>query len=134
MEEDELIHLRKLAGLGSESATIVTSLELQRSHKKEAFRVLRHEHQAQITLATILCGTRFKHPFQGILIPTECQNTWRKRGEEMCGEEDSLEHLLKCYGLERHLKKGAESIAFLVKMGRRAIQKAPGVNIPKYII
>ena len=134
MEEDELLHLRKLAELGSESAAIVTSLELQRSHIEEAFRVPRHEHQAQITLATILCGTRFKHPVQGILIPTERQNTWRKGGGEMCGQEDSMERLLKCCGLERHLKKGAESITFLVKMGRRAIQRAPGVNIPKYII
>ena len=133
MEEDELLHLRKLADLGSESATVVANLKLERSIKKETFRVLRHEHPSQITLVTILCGSRFKHPFQGILFPTERQNRGGRREREVCGREDSLEHLLKCHGLEKYRETGPASVGFLVRMARRAIQLAPGVNIPKYL-
>ena len=128
---DERLHIQKLAGIGSESARIIVKMNTERSFIKEAFRQLRGEHPAQIALATILCGTRFKYPFQEILIPTECPN---KRNRSLaCGKEDSLEHLIKCYGLAKRYGTGVASIAFMVKVARRAAPEAPGVSIPKYI-
>ena len=111
----------------------MANLKLERSIIKETFRVLRREHPSQITLATILCGSRFKHPFQGILFPTERQNRGGRREREMCGQEDSQEHLAKCYGREKYRKTGPASVGCLVRMARGAIQLAPGVNIPRYL-
>ena len=132
MQGDETLHIKRLADLGSESAKNIMRLKLERSFIKEAFRQLRGEHPAQITLATIPCGTRFKYPFQGLLLPTECPN--KRRSDLACGAEDSLEHLIACYGLKKHVGTGVASIEFMVKMARRAVSDTPGVSVPKYIL
>ena len=132
MREDELLHIRKLAGLGSESAGILEKLGTERAFVAEAFRILRGNHAAQITLATILCGTRFKYPYKGLLIPTECTN--KRGGTETCGEEDSLDHLITCYRLRKRWGAGVNSIRVMVTMARRAISGTPGVNAPRYIV
>ena len=134
MDSDELRHLKKLAELGSESAEIIKKLNLTRGHIAEAMSRLKHSHPAQITLASILCGTRFKFAFQGVLIPTECPNGWGRKEDELCGEEDSFEHLISCHGLRKYIESGPYIVDFLVRMAKRATPMSPGINIPKYIV
>ena len=110
----------------------MTSLKAERPFVKEAFRRLRGRHAAQVTLATILCGTRFKYSYQSLLLPTECPN--RRQGKRMCGREDFFAHLLRRHRLERHWGTGVDSIELMVKMAIRATPESPGVNIPKYIL
>ena len=126
MRQDELLHLRKLAGIGSDSAKVLTALNTERPFVKEAFGRLRGNHIAQVTLAAILCGTRVKHPY----IPPERQNMYHS--EEKCGKEDTFDHLIKRHGLRRRWGTGANSVGLMVKMAIRASREAPGINIPKY--
>ena len=95
-------------------------------------RVLKGNHPAQITLASILCGARFKYAFQGMLIPTECPN--KKKDGVQCGQEDSLEHLIKCHGLSKYKEEEPYVVDLMVKMAKRAIPSVPGVSIPKYVV
>ena len=128
------MHLRKLAELGSESAGTVLALEAKRDHIQEAMSRLRDSHLAQITLATILCGTRFKRAFQGVLVPTECPNGWRKKKGVQCGKEDSFEHLIRRHGLITYREENPHVVDLMVKMARKATPKTPGINILKYVI
>ena len=123
-----------MAEVGSESAQIVTSLKIARDHEKEAMRKLKGNHPAQITLARILRGAGFKHAFQGMLIPTDCQN--KERSGSLCGQEDSLEHLVDRHGLKRYSENEPYVVELIVKMARSplAVPPAPGVSVPKYIV
>ena len=76
----KLLRLAKLADLGSESASVKPGPNIERSYVKEAMGVLWNNHLAKITLATIFRGARFKHSFQGALLPTERLD---KRGGEV---------------------------------------------------
>ena len=134
MHSDELSQLRKLKEVGSESAKIIVDLELTRGHVKEAMRVLKHNHEAQVTLASILCGTRFKHAFQSVLVPTECPNKKRRKDGLMCGAEDSFEHLVKCHGLQKFKDEKPYVVDLLVRMAKRSISSTPGISVPKYIV
>ena len=96
-----------------------------------AMSILREERGAQATLTSILGATRFKTYFYGVLVPTRCPHTW---GRVACGMKDSYEYLLKCYKLENEVKKGHESLAFLVKMARKAMPARPGTIEPRFVI
>ena len=125
--------MRQLESIGSESAALINRLELTRPIIEEPMRLLRHSHAAQVNLANVLCGTRFKHSFSGVLVPTECQN--RSGGRTLaCGREDSFEHMMACYRLQDERATGAEAIPVLIKLATRTMPIVPGVNLPKYIL
>ena len=129
-ERDETAALRQLADLGSVSAGIITRLELTREIIQMATSILRTERAAQVTLMSILGGTRFKAYFHGVLVPTKCPHK-KRRG--ICGEEDSYEHLLWCYWLENREQKGPDSLDFLVAMARKTIPQIPGTAQPMFV-
>ena len=132
MESDELLHVQKLERLGSEAAPISAKLKFTGGYIREAMRLLRYNHPAHTTLASILFGTRFKYAFRGVLAPTGCQ---RKRSNgEMCREEDSPEHMMACYSLEEHIKTGPESASFLAGMAKATIPRILRVSIPKFVV
>ena len=64
-ERDELTALRQLADPGSVYAGLIVSLELARESIQMARSILRTERAAQVTLMSILGGTRLKAHFQG---------------------------------------------------------------------
>ena len=130
-ERDEILALRQLAELGSFSAGIITHLELTREIIHSAMSMLSRDRAAQVTLLSILGATRFKTFFHGVLVPTRCPHVL---GGEVCGTEDSYEHLLRCHGLRIHERKGADSLDFLVMMARRAVPAIPGTVMPMYVV
>ena len=130
-EEDELFVLRELAVLGSESAKIIIELQLTREIVAAAMAVLQRKRDLQVTLISILGATRFKRAFHGVLVPTRCPHF---RHGVLCGREDSFSHLIDCYNLRGGLKKGAESIDFLVSMARKTVTDTPGRSIPLYVL
>ena len=92
--------------------------------------MLRRERAAQVTLISILGGARFKYHFHGALVPTSCP---RMRGGNRCGAEDSYEHLLRCYGLRRRERVGADALDFLVLMARKTSPSVPGMVNPMFV-
>ena len=92
--------------------------ELTRDHIRVAYNILKEERRAQVALAKILSGARFKYYLNGVLVPTKCPN---KFGRIECNQRDSFDHLLKRYKLRAKLETGENSIGFLVSMKRRAI-------------
>ena len=129
-ERDELQALQLLESLNSESAEIITKLSLTREAIKLALMVLKDNHKAQINLMNIICGTRFKYHFHGVLVPTRCPNKYHGR---KCNETDSLEHLLRCYGLQKIDREGPMIVEFLTIMATRTITEEPGKPAPMYI-
>ena len=129
-EGDEILAIRQLAEVGSVSAGILTRLQLTREIAHMTMSMLRKERAAQVTLLSILGGTRFKHPFHGVLVPTMCP---RMRNGNRCGAEDSYEHLLRCYGLRRRERMGVDALDFLVLTARKAIPPVPGMVNPMYV-
>ena len=125
-----MLVLRQLSSLGSVSAEIITRLELTRELVRIAYTILKEERRAQVTLAKILSGTRFKYYLNGVLVPTRCPN---KFGRGECNQCDSFDHLLRCYGLRKKFKKGADSVKFLILMARRAIPPLNKRTRPMYI-
>ena len=130
LERDEKLVLRQLKDLGSESASIIIRLDLSRELIQAAMSILREDRPAQITLMTILGGTRFKYAYQGLLIPTSCP---RMRGGERCNQQDSFDHLIFCYALQTQLKTGLESVPFLVTMARKATPGHPRRVRPMFL-
>ena len=126
-ERDEYIALRQLADLGSVSAGIITRLELTRQVIQMAKSVLRTERAAQVTLMSILGGTRFETHFHGVLVLTMCP---RQKRNGTCRREDSYDHLLWRYWLRDREARGADSLDFLVTMARKAIPPIPGTVRP----
>ena len=130
-EEDELFVLRELAVLGSESAKIIIELQLTREIVAAAMAVLQRKRELQVTLISILGATRFKRAFHGVLVPASCPHF---RHGVLCGREDSFSHLLDCYNLRSGIKKGAESIDFLVEMAKKTVTTSPGRSVPLYVL
>ena len=128
---DELMVIRILATLSSESTNTITNLEISREMVKTALAGLRDNHKAQINLLNILSGTRFKYPFHGVLVPTCCQNIV---GERECGAEDSFEHMMQCYSICVPTKKGPEYIDFMVNLAVKTLHAGPGGPKPMFII
>ena len=129
-ENDEILAIRQLAEVGSVSAGILTRLQITREIVHLTMSMLRRERAAQVTLISILGGTRFKHHFHGVLVPTRCP---KLRNGRRCGSEDSYEHLLRCYGLRRYERTGPDALDFLVLMARKAIPPVPGMVDPMYV-
>ena len=122
MERDEITVLYQLRQLGSVAASIIIGLQLTREVLQEAFNGLQRDRPAQITLASIVSGARFRLFYQGRTISTVCGN---------CKvEPDSWEHLILCYGLADEIQVGLEATRFLVTLGRRAKLNPPGVSLP----
>ena len=130
-EEDELFILRELAVLGSESAKILIELQLTREIVAAATSVLQGKREHQVTLISILGATRFKRAYHGVLVPTRCPHF---RHGVLCGREDSFSHLLDCNNLRNGIRRGTESVDFLVKMARKTVTASPGRSIPLYVL
>ena len=126
---DETDILRMLATMESESAEIITRLSLTREVVAAALAVLQSDHAAQVNLLSILGGTRFKYAIHGVLVPTRCPN---KRYGRQCDQEDSYEHLLRCYALSTEERPGVAAVDFLVTMAKRTKTRQPGVPTPMY--
>ena len=130
-EEDGLFILRELAVLGSESAKIIVELQLTREIVAAATTGLQGKREHQVTLISILGATRFKRAYHGVLAPTRCPHF---RHGVLCVREDSFSHHIDCYNLRGGLKKGVESIDFLVRMARKTVTDTPGRSIPLYVL
>ena len=83
----------------------------------------------QVTLASILVGTRFKcfeKRMMGgsIRLPTECR--W-------CGERDSPAHILEHIGVTSVPTMPEELIEFLAKVAREADVVNPHISKPHYL-
>ena len=129
-ERDEIQELKLLRDLDSVSAGIIMNLELARELVRSALTILQGERLAQVTLAKILSGARFGYYLNGVLVPTQCPNTYRRvRG----GRVDSFAHLLRCSGLQNKIKEGPASVDFLLLMARRTIPPMPRQARPAHI-
>ena len=122
MEVDELRTLRRLAALGSQSAGILTRLEITREMVQEVLRRLRADRAAQVTLATVLAGTRFRVIGATGLVPAGCGKCHVM--------EDSFDHLLACYKLEDLYATGERAVEFLTVLAKRVKLTPPGVSRP----
>ena len=131
-QQDEHMALRHLGELESVSAAIILKLELTREIINEALSKLPRKHKEQINLLGILCGTRYKYYYKGTLLPTWCPN---KHQQQTCGQTDTFEHMVVCYGLRQYMAKGPGAIDFLVKMAKRTLPKGGEANRqrPRYI-
>ena len=128
--QDEVTVLRQLTELESVSAGIISRLELTRDIVKEAFAQVKREHAAQINLTSILCGTRYKYRYQGLLVPTQRRNGF---WGSWYGRLDAFNHTLSCYALKRYEATGLDAIEFLVRMARKTLRDNPGKPTPQFL-
>ena len=86
----------------------------------DALSKLRMRHPEQISLLSILCGTRYKYYQKGILLPM-----WRPngRGKQRCSVNDSFRHMLQRYDLNKHVATGLEAVKSLALTARRTLPK-----------
>ena len=110
--QDEQTVLTKLAELGSQSAQIITKLQLTREIIKEAPRELRDERRAQNNLLQVLSAARYKMLSLEGLQDTVCPL-------QACNSQDTFKHMLLCYDLSDPVQVGAASVTFLTKMARK---------------
>ena len=129
-QQDEHTAIRHLGELDSVSASVILQLHLTREIINEALSKLRLQHRAQMNLLSILCGTRFKYYYKGILLPTWCPNRHQR---QICGSTDTFNHLLVCYDLRRNLEAERGTSAFLVRMAKRTLPKNIQRPRPRYI-
>ena len=122
MEVDEQTVFRQLAQLGSMSAGLITDLRITREVVSEAMSVLRGDRAAQVTLVSILSATRFRVHYDGRVLDTVCEGCKVRK--------DSFEHMLQCYALTGQLRRGADSVKFLVQMAKKTKLSPPGVSRP----
>ena len=122
MDRDELMAMRQLATLESESAVIIVDLELTRGVIQEALGRLREDRAAQVTLASILSATRYRIYSHGRRLPTRCG--------KCRNAQDSFGHMIRCYALEGEVARGSQAVEFLVKMARVTKTKPPGLSLP----
>ena len=129
-ESDERRAITSLRVCGSISSGIFLRLGLTRKIIKEALKRLSYSRPLQVTLCSIICGTRFKFHDNGVLRPTVCQ----KAG---CGMIDSFEHLLDCTGLRLpdpadNPSEDEEEIlySFLEELAFHAYNVNPGFPVP----
>ena len=115
-DERRLIDL--LGNLDSESASIISYLDLSREAIQEALTRLRDNRSHQATLLSILAATRFRMLTKGGLVPTTC----RKSG---CGKRDSFWHLLTCCQLMTSVECGPYAVPFLVYLAQKAHATGP---------
>ena len=116
--QDERRILGRLGDLDSESASIISYLNLTREAINEALTQLRDERHHQVTLLSILAATRFRIPTKEGLVATVCPRP-------QCGKKDSFWHLIACYKLIESVECGAFAAPFLVYMARKTHTACP---------
>ena len=116
---DERRILDLLGDLDSESASIISFLDLSREAVSEVMDRLKDQRIQQVTLLAILSATRFRTLTKEGLVPTQCPRTG-------CGRKDSFWHLLECYGLQTSVENGPHVVPFLLYLA----QKIPAVTTP----
>ena len=130
-EKGEKAAFGMLKHLDSTSSTIITELGITRETVRAVLIELKERREAQTNLLSIICGTRFKYYFHGVLVPTRCPNQhWGRQ----CGKEDSLEHMIKCYSMSTIPREGPELITFLTTLAKRSVMRYPAHPSPMYII
>ena len=126
-EQDERETLSLLANIGSVSGKLVTEWGLTRAILKEVTRSLSFNRRMQVTISSIVTGTRFKWIGKGgeeteQLAPTLCRK---------CGiEEDNISHMLTCYDMGEVPKDEEGLIQFLTELARRTVVLNPQLALP----
>ena len=115
-----------LSDNGSISSTIFLEWGLSRPAIKGALQELFYNRRLQVTLASILTGTRFKFFDQmlgggSIRMPTVCKQ---------CGERDSPAHIMAHAGIDHPPGTIEEVIPFLVQMAITANAINPHISTP----
>ena len=125
-EQDEQKCFLLLANQGSISCTLFKEWHLSRAIIKGALQDLFYNRRLQVTLASILVGTRFKS-FDKLIgggstrLPTVCK---------ICGARDSPAHLTEHAGLKPPKPDPIEIVEFLVQLAKTADTYNPHVSIP----
>ena len=115
---DERKIIDRLGNMDSESASIISYLDLTREVVREALEQLRGDRSHQVNLMAILSGTRFRMITKGGLLPTICPR-------EGCQCRDSFWRLLTCYSLMDSVECGAFAVPFLVYIARKTTTSCP---------
>ena len=128
---DEAATIKLLGTLGSEACRVSGELRLGRPLLREIMTELCGNRTAQATLASVICGTRFKYFEKANMLHTTCQ---RRIGQPqcICGEVDSLELLLQGAELEEAHADAPELVLLLAELARRASDSNPGNVSPVY--
>ena len=125
-ENDERRGLLMLAKGGSISCTLFIEWGLTRAMIKSALQELFYNRRLQVTLASILTGTRFKY-FDTLIgggstrLPTTCR---------LCGDRDTPAHLLKHAKVDQPPTMPEELIQFLVTLAQTADVINPHISTP----
>ena len=100
-------------------------MRLTRKVIKNALKELQATRSHQVTLAGIICATRFKFFEGNHLFPVKCTVS------PHCQEEDSFSHLLKCTGLSLPPDGEEDELATsLAVLAKKATVKNPGYPEP----
>ena len=123
-EADERKVLSLLSSTGSVSGRLVTEWGLTRDILREATKVLSCNRRMQVTLSSIITGTRFKYVGRGEerVTPTLCRK---------CGvEEDGIAHMLSCYEMGEIPCEEEGLVQFLVELAKRTVVYNPQLPLP----
>ena len=123
-ERDEGRVLKLLAeGARSVSCGIYERLGLTRAIIRDVLEVLRDSRILQSTFCSIICATRFKYFYKGVILPTICQ---------YCGQVDSLSHLIACVNIGDVPRGDEDELRdYLVELSRRANNVNPNYPVPQ---
>ena len=130
-QEDEKRTISLLATTGSTACNIYQDMKLSRKVIKEALRRLKRSRFNQVTLATIVCGTRFKFFEDDRRYPVRCEVT------EGFQEEDSSQHLLSCCRMPLNTMINSpeeEIIHYLATLACKATTENPGMPTPNILV
>ena len=125
--KDERRIIDILGGMDSESASIISYLNLTREVVKEALEQLKGDRSHQVNLLAILSGTRFRMVTPSGMQPTTCPRLG-------CQLRDSFWHLLTCYSLMDSVECGPFAVPFLVYIARKtatSVPKQPWIRVAK---
>ena len=125
-ECDERLCFLLLAQQGSISCTLFIEWRLTRAIIKSALQELFYNRRLQVTLASILVGTRFKY-FDTLMgggstrLPTQCR---------LCGERDSPAHIMQHAEVSELPTSPEELVQFLVALAQSAEVLNPHLSTP----
>ena len=123
-EADEKKTLSLLSNIGSISGRLVTEWGLTRDILREATKVLCYNRRMQVTLSSIITGTRFKFFGRGEeqITPTLCRK---------CGiEEDGIVHMLSCYEMDIIPSDEEGIVQYLAELAKRTVVYNPQMPLP----
>ena len=126
-ENDEILALKLLAMKGSASCALYVEWQLSRAIIKRTFVELYFNRRQQVTLASILTGTRFKYfPGRGEeegggLLQTLCPH---------CGEVDSIPHLISHFGKPVPPNSPEELVGYLAGLAQTGSTVNPHIPTP----